>query len=145
MAYKSGFLIFGVGSPIVLATLWLISFSGGFELDDGTSGWFYEYQTIIAGILALSGAVVTILYMYSNHRDLVHRRDLAARAYMHDAASEICGYCQEMFNGFWQGNEPISDKPNESIKALKDNIGYVDIQVAEKNIYYLVSLSSVSF
>ena len=96
-----------------------------------------EWQTLLAGILALSGALLTIGKMHYNHKDLIHRRNLAAKAYMHDALSEMCGYCQNMFNCFWDdtfSEEPekeFFEKPQDAMKSLKDNIGYTDTEISE--------------
>ncbi len=105
-------------------------------IDDG--GWFYHYQTFFAALIALAGALVTGLIMKSNHDDLIERQRRAAKAHMHDAASELCSYCQECLKYLMldRGNI-LPDKPIDDIKVFKDNIAFLD-NVSSKAIVKLV-------
>lgn len=102
---------------------------------DNSGGIFYEYQTLIAGFLAVLGAALTIRTMNKSHKDLVYRNNMKARAYMHDSARELCAYFQMLFDHGYHGlcnknYEPIfvsnEKAPTEALNALKENIGFLD-------------------
>lgn len=121
---------------IINFNLVLTSLGETFLLPKNNSGGvFYEYQTLIAGFLAILGAALTIRAMNKSHRDLVYRNNMKARAYMHDSARELCTYFQMFFNQGYNNlynkkYEPISvyneTAPTQALNALKENIGFLD-------------------
>jgi len=109
--------------------------------EDFPRGWFYQYQTLIAGGFAIFAAWLTVTQMRKNQEDIIYSNNLKARAYMHDTAKELCDYCDELFekghNNLFGGDKikaiemRTEDSPDKSINYLKDHIGYLDKKSAQ--------------
>ncbi|MEZ5946608.1 MAG: hypothetical protein R3C13_11340 [Hyphomonas sp.] len=59
------------------------------------NGWIYNYQTLVAGLLAFIAAFVAALLLWQQHRELIDRRYRALRASLPLALSELHDYTQE--------------------------------------------------
>lgn len=87
-----------------------------FSLPEYSGGWIYEYQAMIAGLLALLSAAITVWVMRNHHNDLKYTKNLAARAFMQDSASEICAYYKKLFEYLY--NE-INKSDGSNPRALR--------------------------
>jgi hypothetical protein len=110
----------------------------------------YNYQTLIAGFVALGGAALTVLAINKQIKssqdqedERRRRRNLAARAMMPAALSEICNYSERCMKillpllpaagehrvtGRIQSVPPV---PTEALYTLRHSIEFGDDQVAE--------------
>lgn len=115
--------------------------SASMKPETNGGGWFYQYQTLIAGLIAVLGALLTILTMRKTHQDIVFSNNLKARAYMHDTARELCDYCDELFLMGCKNIDSEDEKkaidlkmvgsPQNSVNNLKDHIGFLDKKSAK--------------
>ncbi len=109
-----------------------------------------EWQTLIAGLIALVAAMWTIRTMRrqaldedGRHKDLMRRKKMAARARMPDALSEVSRYVKEMgCHLLLAGSEgAIGKKPSPpiaGINSLQQVIEHIDNEAAERT-FELVS------
>jgi hypothetical protein len=113
-----------------------------YDLPENSGGWVYEYQALIAGVLALFSALITIYVMRRNHKDIRFRDNLKARAYIHVSANDISDFCKSVFEYIYfeiqkteeeitpldLSNHPI---PEQGLNYFRDNIGNLDKKSAE--------------
>lgn len=112
------------------------------------NGWLYEYQTFIAGFMALFGAVITTATLIKQHafdqnkyRDDQRKIGFYRRSWMPDALSALLRYSEECFEyAFHGGTRP--DKPHAEIGILKENIQYADVDTSN-NLFKIVSFYQV--
>lgn len=97
---------------------------------ENSGGWFYEYQTLISGLIAVLGAVGTIVTMYSHHKSSMNIKLISARVHMRDALSIMCKYAEGCFDYISGLIEIPPEKPEHAMNVFKDNIGYLDKKTA---------------
>ena len=110
--------------------------------------WIERFQTLIAGVLALFAAILTVRTLShqisqaeQRHQDLIRRKFNAARAVLPLVLSRLCGYAESSIRYAAKGREPISNNceiieetpafPDDIIPLLKDIIEYADDKIAE--------------
>ena len=114
-------------------------FAGALRLKaDNAGGWFYEYQTIFAGLIAGGITALSIwmtLQYYKNEQKRHEAEKLAkARGYkvkMPDALSEINEYCCNVFNSIHNKKTEAPSLPKEAIGIFQDSVMYVDDNSSE--------------
>ncbi len=111
-----------------------------------------EWQTLIAGLLALISAVATIITLIWNHssdkKRHIEEKEKAAekeeritrytRSLLLNAAGTLYGYSKKCFAYVDNKEENLPKKPDEAIAILQENIKYSD-SVTSKNIFDIVS------
>lgn len=87
--------------------------------------WIYDYQTIIAGRLAVFGAIITVRRL-STQIDLYRSQQLwelekeqrASRAELHNALSQIEDYLVRTFDALATQNSVIPKMPAQAMDSL---------------------------
>ncbi|OEO32902.1 hypothetical protein VW23_008785 [Devosia insulae DS-56] len=112
---------------------------------NATGKWLYDWQTMVAAIIALIAALWTIGVMRrqmkdesDRHNDAMRRKRLAARAQMPDALSELGAYVRGSASRLTGRTETLPPEPTSSIAALKEVIEFIDDKAAERT-FELVS------
>jgi hypothetical protein len=85
-----------------------------------------DWQSLTAGLLALGAALLTVYIMRKNYREDLQRKELASRARLTIALSELCTYTNQCFQCLWQ-NSPyiqIPARPDEEIKVIANAIEF---------------------
>lgn len=92
-----------------------------------------DWQTLIGALIALGAAWRTISVMRRQGRDEderyrkgLKRKEMASRARIPDALSNICQYCRDCFKYIGQEIEDIPDPSADSIEALKQAIEHIE-------------------
>lgn len=115
--------------------------------------WFCEilkeWQTLIAALIALYAAHRTIGAMRSQvaaesarHAELMKRKEMAARAQMPDALSEIGTYVENMGEYLCGGIQQLPGAPTVAVSTLKQVIEHIE-DSASARTFELVSLFQV--
>lgn len=110
--------------------------------------FFKEWQTLLAGGIALFGALITTAMLMKQHsfdkkkhREDQHKNEFYMRSLIPDALSALISYSAECFKYVYDGTE-LPNKPNEAISTLKENIKYSDLKTS-KNLFEIVSFYQV--
>jgi hypothetical protein len=104
-----------------------------------------EWQTLLGALIALAAAIWTIIVMRSHavrddvrHKNLMHRREMAARAQMPDALSEVSAYSKSVGRYLTNQTEEVPSEPTAAITTLKHVIEHIDDKAAQR-VFDLVS------
>jgi hypothetical protein len=89
-----------------------------------------DWQTLIAGALALFGAWVTVSTMRKHEADRVYKKSLVSRVQLPDANRQIHTYLKLCF-GYALGEEKVCPKYPEAIQFFQDHIQYSDRKTAQ--------------
>lgn len=91
-----------------------------------------DWQTLIAGVLALLGAWITVSTMRKQEADRIYRRSLAYRAKLHMSLKTLENYTDDIIIKIVLGEE-VSDleMPEKALTTLGEMIEYVDDQSAQ--------------
>lgn len=107
-----------------------------------------NWQTLIAGFLALLGALITTGVLLKQHssdqkryRQDRERRAFYLRASLADALSDLVEYSRECFQ-YVHWNKDFPQKPKQAIDILKANIEFADI-VTSENLFKISSFYQV--
>lgn len=126
-------LIIAIGGGLLFIVLPLtIAASGGFRLPDNSGGWFYEYQTLITGLVGAFIASV-VAYQYYHMR---YRKMLSARAKMNSALNDICSYARACFQALIQDTGKTKFN-NSFLKIFEDAIEFLDVNTSDA-VYQLI-------
>ncbi|WP_051927605.1 hypothetical protein [Ruegeria halocynthiae] len=108
-----------------------------------------EWQTLVAGLLALGAAFLTIRTMRKQmvnesirHESQLRRQKKAARAKMPDALSEMSEYARQVGGYLLETQEEPPQPPSASITTLQQVIEYIDDDAADR-AFELASLFQV--
>jgi len=99
-----------------------------FVLPNGAGGWIYEYQTIIAAVVAF----FPFWFAVKTYKEETKRKKLVARMTLSHALSKICSYAEACFDSAYEKKNIVPEKPIDAIDNLKLCIEYGDIEVAER-------------
>lgn len=104
-----------------------------------------EWQTLLGALIALAAAFWTISVMRRHsaaedvrHKNLMQRREMAARARMPDALSELCAYARSVGQYLTGQTEEVPNEPTSAITTLKYVIEHIDDRAAQRT-FELVS------
>ncbi len=104
-----------------------------------------DWQTLIAGLIALLAALLTIRAMrlqakgdQERHLDLLDRKEMASRARMPDALSGMGEHVRRIGSYLAGEVAELPDTPINSISALKEVIEHIDNDAAQRT-FELVS------
>lgn len=87
---------------------------------------FKEWQTLIAGMLALCAAGVA----YWQYRDSLYRKNISARAKMMDALADVCEFAKQSFLNI-EKNQEIPNQKSNGIDVLKEGVEGLDRKTAD--------------
>lgn len=98
-----------------------------------------EWQTLIAAIIALIAALLTVIIMHrqTKHQindvaDKARRKNLSARAHMPDALSRLHAYIKSASRYIENPDLDYPEPPTDQIGVLKSSIEHIDVEAAEK-------------
>lgn len=107
-----------------------------------------EWQTLIAGILALSGALITTIILLRQHsfdkkryRYDREKTEFYKRSLISDALCDLTEYSEKCFQHVYDKKE-LPKKPDSAIQILRENIEYSDLNTS-KNLSEIVSFYQV--
>ena len=124
-----------------LLVLLFIAFAvtGAFNLPENAGGWVYEYQTLLAGVIAAASLWIT----WQNYKHQSNKKALYARARMNDALASICDYAEECFLAVKNDNKnELPEKRLEAISILTSSIEFLDSDTSQA-VFELVSFYQV--
>lgn len=150
--FKKGFIQLGLIVGILLSILilaWLMPLHSHQESNlyqiNSFVGFLYHWQTLVAGLLALLGAFITVYVIRqqidnqkTQYHDAIKRREWAARARMPDALSEICRYTEDATAIINNTNINMPQLPEHGISELKSVIEHIE-QNASRRVFKLLS------
>lgn len=103
-----------------------------------------EWQTLVGALLALVAALGTIYIMRRQaadedhrHRKQMHGKEMAARAQMPDALSEVCAYVREAGRYLTGQTSEQPSPPSSAITTLKQVIEHIDDNAAQRTFELL--------
>ena len=134
--------------PEVLAEMWLIT-----QLIPGSGQWLFDWQTLIAGALALFGALVTVHYLnkqiiLTENMEIERRRreETALKAVLPMALGDIVRYAVDSIklidglarrkSGLLPGGistyppRELPRVPSEAVDTIRDCTRYADTEIA---------------
>lgn len=107
-----------------------------------------EWQTLVAGGMALIGALITTVILISQHsfekrkyKEDRRKTEFYMRSLIPDALSTLLSYSEECFR-YVHDETDLPNKPNEAIAILKENIKYSDSKTS-KSLFKIVSFYQV--
>ncbi len=103
-----------------------IAASDGFALPRNAGGWFYEYQTLITGLVGAFIASV-VAYQYYHMR---YRKMLSARAKMNNALNDICSYSRSCFRALHKDGKKTKSN-NSFLKIFEDASEFLDVNTSD--------------
>ncbi len=99
MAKNSGYEILPIAFGGIISGIILSGVIGTTISEDSFISWVKQFQTLIAGLIALAGALLTVVAIQRqiisserNHEDLLERNLIAARSLLPTALSELVAY-----------------------------------------------------
>lgn len=108
----------------------------------------YEWQTLVAGLIALIGALITTAvliqqhsYDKKKHKEEKEKTEFYMRSLIPDALSDLISYSEKCFQ-YVLDEKILPEKPNAAIEILKQNIKYSDVRTPE-NLFKIVSFYQV--
>lgn len=107
--------------------------------------WLYGWQTLVGALVALLAALLTIKVMRrqmradaDRHSDSLRRKQMAARAQMPDALSELSAYARGCGAWLVGGAPELPEEPSSAVAELKEVIEFIEDSAAERT-FQLVS------
>jgi len=111
----------------------------------GIYGFLKDWQTLIGALIALAAAIWTIRVIRGQaiedsrrHESQLHRKEIAARAQMPDALSELIAYVRNVAKYLTKQIEVVPEEPTSAIAALKQVIEYIQDKEGQR-IFELLS------
>ncbi len=106
---------------------------GGLFISGSVQEWIVKWQTLIAGLIALGGALATIWFLDRHHK--IEQKRIEGeqknegrylRSSLSDALSELTKYSKECFFYIYHFNKnwKFPQKPENAIEVLRQNIKY---------------------
>jgi hypothetical protein len=100
-----------------------------------------EWQTLVAGLMALFAAFCTIFVLKWQHAEERKRNAFYMRSKISDALCDLILYSEQCFKYIYDETD-LPSKSNEAIEILKENIKYSDSRTS-KNLSKIVSFYQV--
>ena len=107
--------------------------------------WLYHWQTVVGAVIALVAARLTIGAMRQQmnqeadrHRDAQRRKQMAARAKMPDALSDLTAYVRGCGARLVGAAQVLPEEPVLAIITLKEGVEFIEDSAA-KRTFELVS------
>lgn len=120
----------------------------GVEINADLFTFLESWQTLLAGLVAFLGALITTIVLIFQHsfnkkkyREERQAIEFYMRSLLSDALSELIKYSENCFRYIYdETDQPNS--PNDAISILKENIKYSRIKTS-KNLFKIVSFYQV--
>lgn len=108
-------------------------------------GFLKDWQTLLGALIALAAAILTIRVMHRQatgeerrHKKQLRRKEMAARAQMPDALSELSAYVLATGECLTGQSQEVPTAPTLGITTLKEVIEHIDDKAAQRT-FELVS------
>ena len=109
----------------------------------------FDWQTLMAGLLALVGAAATVWVIrtqiddeHERHKDAIYRKSLVARAQMPDALSELSHFTEDCVIEYDRKTKAPTNRRSGAVDVLKNAIEFIDNTTALE-VFDLVSFYQV--
>ena len=92
----------------------------------------YNYQALIAGIIAFIGALLTVLQMQQQENDRTYRNSISSRSSLAIAAVKITEYLHESIDYTYKKRDKTPVFPQSELNVISEHIKYTDKKSAEE-------------